>query len=69
MNEKSAYRRVCTIFPQRKRATGNKNEYGRGTMAYLHKKTLNSVNVNEFFRWLEICRRRGCGNAACGRKM
>lgn len=38
MNEKSAYRRVCTIFPQRKRATGNKNEYGRGTMAYMHKK-------------------------------
>ena len=38
MNEKSAYRMVYAIFPQRKRATGNKNEYGRGSVAHLHKK-------------------------------
>lgn len=69
MNEKSAYRMVYAIFPQRKRASVKKTNMAEGVWRICTKKTVNSVNVNEFFRWLEICRRRGCGNAACGRKM
>lgn len=48
---------------------GTKTNMAEEVWRICTKKTVNSVNVNEFFRWLEICRRRGCGNAACGRKM
>lgn len=50
MNEKSAYRMVYAIFPQRKRASVKKTNMAEGVWRICTKKTVNSVNVNEFFR-------------------